>query len=138
MCTAHAQPVRLLGLLGIGRSRDHILSSSSILSVHLRSLHAIGKCWGTDLSLSLNEDFEKVSSTFELSFDSGWAKLHLSKVQAVQHNEDWSGEALSNSDGQLVFDLGNGDRQLHIVSILAPAATPATPAAPLGEKIAQK
>ena len=105
----------------------------------LRSLHATGKCWGTDLSLSLNEDFEKVSGTFELSFAGGWPNLHLSKVQAVQHNEDWSGEALSNSDGQLVFDLGNGDRQLHIVSLLSPLAPVVSPAASAtGDKLAQK
>ena len=105
----------------------------------LRSLHAVGRFTGSDLSLSLNEDFEKVSGEFDLTFDSGWPKLHLSKVQAVQHSEDWNGEAESNSDGQLVFDLGNGDRQLHIVSILSPPPSPAaSPAASSGEKIAQK
>jgi hypothetical protein len=92
----------------------------------LRSLHAAGNCWGTDVSLSLNEDFEKVSGAFELSFDGGWPKLHLSKLRALQRDEDWSGEALSNSDGQLIFDLGNGDRQLHIVSIMAPMPSPET------------
>ncbi len=110
------------------------LESSGMGTDSLRSLHALGKFAGTDLSLSLNEDFEKISGEFELSFDNGWPKLHLSKIQAVQHAEDWSGEALSNSEGQLVFDLGNGDRQLHIVSILAPAP----PVASAGEKIAQK
>jgi hypothetical protein len=95
----------------------------------LRTLHAVGSFSGTAVSLSLNEDFDKVSGAFELSFASGWPKLHLSKVQAVQPNDDWSGEALSNSDGQLIFDLGNGDRQLHIVSLLAPSSPPVAPAA---------
>jgi AsmA protein len=110
------------------------IESSGTGADSLRSLHAVGKCWGTDVSLSLNEDFEKVSGAFELSFAGGWPKLHLSKVQASQRDEDWNGEALSNSDGQLIFDLGNGDRQLHIVSILAPAP----PVASSGEKIAEK
>jgi hypothetical protein len=104
----------------------------------VRNLHATGRFSGSDLSLSLNEDFEKVSGLFDLTFDSGWPKLHLSKVRAVQHDEDWNGEALSNSDGQLVFDLLNGDRQLHIVSILAPASSPASPAASDTQKVAQK
>jgi hypothetical protein len=104
----------------------------------LRSLHATGQCSGTDLSLSLNEDFEKVSGTFELSFAPGWPKLHLSKVQASQQDEDWSGDALSNSDGQLVFDLGNGDRQLHIVSLMSPALSGPLPVTPAGERLAQK
>lgn len=117
---------------------DGELNSSGTGTDTLRSLHALGKFTGTDLSLSLNEDFEKVSGSFDLSFDSGWPKLHLSKVQAVQHTEDWNGEALSNKDGQLVFDLLNGDRQLHIVSILAPATPVAAPAASAAEKLAQK
>jgi hypothetical protein len=95
----------------------------------VRSLHAVGSFSGTGVSLSLNQDFDKVSGAFELSFAAGWPKLHLSKVQAVQPNDDWSGEALSNSDGQLIFDLGNGDRQLHIVSSLAPSSPPVAPAA---------
>ncbi len=103
----------------------------------LRSLHAVGSFAGTDLSLSLNEDFEKVSGAFDLTFDSGWPKLHLYKVIALQHGEDWNGDAVSNSDGQLVFDLLNGDRQLHIVSILAPPPA-ASPAASATEKLAQK
>jgi hypothetical protein len=76
----------------------------------------------------LNEEFDKVSGAFELSFAEGWPKLHLSKVQAVQPNDDWSGDAVSNGDGQLIFDLGNGERQMHIVGMLAPAQ-PAVPAA---------
>ncbi len=95
----------------------------------VRSLHATGSFFGTGVSLSLNEDFDKVSGAFELSFAGGWPKLHLSKVQAVQPNDDWSGEALSNSAGQLIFDLGNGDRQLHIVSLLAPSPPVSSPAA---------
>jgi hypothetical protein len=86
----------------------------------------------------LNEDFEKVSGLFDLSFAGGWPKLHLSKIQAVQGNDDWNGEASSNSDGQLIFDLGNGDRQLHIVSILAPGQAAPSQAASGGDKIAQK
>ena len=104
----------------------------------LRSLHAVGKFSGSDLSLSLNEDFEKVSGAFDLSFDSGWPKLHLSKIQAVQHNDDWNGEAMSNSDGQLVFDLLSGERQLHIVSLLSSPSTSPSPAASATEKLAQK
>ncbi len=114
------------------------LQSAGLDSDTLRSMHAIGTFSGTDVSLSLNEDFEKVSGTFELSFNDGWPKLHLSRLQAIQNSEDWSGEALSNSDGQLVFDLGNGDRQLHIVSILAPTSGGSSPVAESGEKVARK
>ncbi len=114
------------------------LESAGTGSDSLRNLHATGNCWGNDLSLSLNEDFEKVSGLFDLSFAGGWPKLHLSKIQAVQGNDDWNGEASSNSDGQLIFDLGNGDRQLHIVSILAPGQAAPSQAASGGDKIAQK
>jgi AsmA protein len=114
------------------------VDSTGMGSDVLRSLHAVGQCWGTDVSLSLNEDFEKVSGAFDLSFADGWPKLHLLKVEAVQRDQDWNGEAVSNSEGQLVFDLGSGDKQLHIVSIMTPVQPSVTPAAAAGEKIAQK
>jgi AsmA protein len=116
---------------------DGELDSAGTGADTLRSLHAVGNFTGTDLSLSLNEDFEKVAGAFDLTFDSGWPKLHLYKVLALQHGEDWNGDAVSNSDGQLVFDLLNGERQLHIVSILAPPPA-ASPAASTTEKLAQK
>jgi AsmA protein len=109
-------------------AQGEVQSSGADLDA-LRSLHAAGSFSATAVTLSLNQDFDKVSGAFELSFAAGWPKLHLSKVQAVQPNDDWSGEALSNRDGQLIFDLGNGDRQLHIVSSLAPPPPVATPAA---------
>jgi hypothetical protein len=104
------------------------LASAGAGADALRSLYATGSFWGSDVSLALNEEFDKVSGAFELSFAEGWPKLHLSKVQAVQPNDDWSGDAVSNGDGQLIFDLGNGERQMHIVGMLAPAQ-PAVPAA---------
>jgi AsmA protein len=109
-----------------------LVESSGVGIDALRSLHAAGSFSASAVSLSLNQDFDKVSGAFDLSFTPGWPKLHLSKVQAVQPNDDWSGEALSNSDGQLTFDLSNGDRQLHIVSLLAPSPPALTPAAVAG------
>jgi hypothetical protein len=107
---------------------EGIAESSGVGLDALRSLHASGTFAASDVSLSLNEDFAKLSGGFEVSFTSGWPQIHLSKVQAVQPEQEWSGEALSNSDGQLVFDLVNGDRQMHIVSILTPPP-PTSPAA---------
>jgi hypothetical protein len=102
------------------------VQSSGAGADSLRNLRASGAFWGADVSLSPNDNFDKVSGAFDLSFAGDRPKLHLSKLQAVQRNDDWSGEATSNSDGQLIFDLGNGDRQLHIVSAIAPAQ-PLTP-----------
>jgi hypothetical protein len=105
------------------------LQTSGTGAEGLRNLQANGSFWGENVTLSPNDSFEKVSGAFELSFAGNAGKLHFSKMQAVQPNDDWSGEASSNSDGQLVFDLGNGDRQLHIVSALAPVQPPlASPA----------
>ena len=104
----------------------------------LKSLHAIGSFSGTDVSLSSDETFESVSGTFDLTFANGWPKLHLSKMQAAQPNYDWSGEAVSNSDGQLIFELSNGDRQLHIVSALAPVQPATATGAVAGPTVAQK
>jgi len=114
------------------------VQSSGVGADSLRNLRASGAFWGADVSLSPNDNFEKVSGAFDLSFAGDWPKLHLSKLQAVQRNDDWSGEATSNSDGQLIFDLGNGDRQLHIVSALAPVQSPAPQPALTSETVAHE
>ncbi len=75
---------------------------------------------GANLSLSPDDLFEKVSGGFHFSFKDGWANLRLANVQASQGEEDWTGEAASESDGKLVFDLENSGRQKRVVSTLAP------------------
>jgi hypothetical protein len=114
------------------------VQSSGAGADSLRNLHATGSFWGADVNLSPSDNFDKVSGAFDLSFAGDWPKLHLSKLQAAQRNDDWSGEAASNSDGQLIFDLGNGDRQLHIVSALAPVQSPGPQPALTSETVAHE
>ncbi len=73
---------------------------------------------GEDLSLSAEDAFSKVSGLFDVSFDAGWPSLKLSQVEASQGEEAWLGEAVSQSDGKLIFDLENAGRQRRIVSSL--------------------
>jgi hypothetical protein len=94
--------------------------TSGIGSDSLRNLHASGSFAGEDVSLSTTDAFSQISGLFDFSFADGWPSLRLSKLQATQDDEDWSGEAASRSDGKLVVDLENGERQLHVVSALAP------------------
>jgi hypothetical protein len=86
----------------------------------LQNLQADGMFSGEDLSLAPQDSFEKVSGGFHFSFKDGWANLRLANVQASQGDEDWSGEASSQSDGKLVFDLESSGHQKQIVSTLAP------------------
>jgi AsmA family len=86
----------------------------------LENLEADGMFSGQDVSLAPEDLFEKVSGGFHFSFKNGWASLRLANLQASEGDEDWTGEAASQSDGKLIFDLESSGRQRHVVSTLAP------------------
>ncbi len=86
----------------------------------LQHLHANGTFSGEDLSLSADDDFNTVSGLFDFSFARGWPNLRLSKLQVADGEEAWKGEATSQSDGKLIFDLEHAGRQRRVVSTLAP------------------
>jgi hypothetical protein len=107
---------------------DGTFETSGIGLEAVRNLHASGTFSGEDLSLSPEDAFSKLSGLFEFSFDAGWPDLRLSKIQASQGEEAWIGEAASQSDGKLIFDLENADGQRRVISTLesqAPAASSA-------------
>lgn len=85
----------------------------------LQNLQADGMFSGQNMSLAPEDLFEKVSGGFHFSFKDGWANLRLANIQASDGDEDWTGEAISQSDGKLVFDLENSGKQRHVVSTLA-------------------
>ena len=96
----------------------------------LRKLRANGSFTGKDVRLAATSPFSSVSGLFDFSFADDWPSLQLSKVQATQDADDWTGEAATRSDGKLVVDLAHEGRQLHVVSTLIPDSTPPA-AAPL-------
>lgn len=86
----------------------------------LQHLHADGTFSGEDLSLSEDDDFSRVSGLFDFSFADGWPNLRLSKLLVADGEDAWNGEATSQSDGKLIFDLEHAGRQRRVVSTLAP------------------
>jgi hypothetical protein len=86
----------------------------------LRNLQATGSFVGKDVALEGDELFDKVSGTFEFSFADGWPDLRFPRVQASDGENDWVGEAASQSDGKLVFDLAHGGKQRKVISLLTP------------------
>jgi hypothetical protein len=86
----------------------------------LRNLHATGSFSGSHLNLSPEDAFSKIAGDFSFSFADGWPHLQLSKVQASEEESAWTGEAASQSDGKLVFDLQHAGQQRKIVSSLMP------------------
>lgn len=86
----------------------------------LRSLRSSGSFNAEDLTLTPEVDFSKLNGKYQLTFEAGWPSVHLSDLQASQGEESWDGEAASQRDGKLVFELANGRRQLHVVSTLSP------------------
>jgi AsmA family len=99
-------------------SADGTFETSGTGPEAVRNLRASGTFSGEDLSLSPEDAFSKLSGLFEFSFDAGWPDLRLSKIQASQGEEAWIGEAASQSDGKLIFDLENDDGQRRVVSTL--------------------
>ncbi len=108
------------------------IRTSGIGSESLANLRATGSFSAGDVTLPVAGSFSKVSGAFALSFSSGWPDLRLSKLQASQDDEDWSGEAASRGDGKLIFDLEHDGRPLHVVSDLMPQ-TP-VPSPPLASQ----
>ncbi len=86
----------------------------------LQHLHAVGTFSGEDLNLSADDVFSKASGLFDFSFANGWPDLRLSNIQASDGEDAWNGEAASQSDGKLVFDLEHAGRQRRVISSLAP------------------
>lgn len=93
----------------------------------LRNLQAAGTFLGTGVELNRDESFDRVSGTFELSCTDGWPALRFSKLQASDGDNEWTGEAASQSDGKLVFDLTNGGKQRKIISLLTPDTSVVAP-----------
>jgi hypothetical protein len=90
----------------------------------LQHLHADGTFAGQDLNLSSADAFSRVSGLFDFSFANGWPDLRLTKLQVDDGEDGWNGEAASQSDGKLIFELERAGHQRRIISTLA-AETPA-------------
>lgn len=86
----------------------------------LQHLHAMGRFSGGDLNLSADDAFTKVAGEFQFSFSDGWPNLHLSKLEASDGEDQWNGEANSQSDGKLIFDLEHAGQQRRVISTLLP------------------
>ena len=119
---------RLIGIPWAGGSinAEAEMQSSGIGPESLQHLQAAGSFSGDDLSLSADESFTKLSGLFDFSLANGWPDFRLSKVEASDGDDEWTGEAASQSDGKLVFDFRSAGRQKRIVSTLTrswPVAT---------------
>ncbi len=95
----------------------------------MQSLIASGSFQGKDLSLSDTDVFSEVSGDFALAFKEGAPQLRLNNVQATDEDEAWDGQAVSENDGRLIFDLQREGHVRRIVSTLDPEL-PATVSVP--------
>jgi len=108
-------------------SAEGEIEASGVGKDLLRSLSATGSFAGEDLAFASDHVFGNATGLFRLSFSEGWPDLRLSNVQAVQEGDEWTGEALTQSDGKLLVNLEHDGRQLHFVGSLnadKPAAPP--------------
>jgi hypothetical protein len=105
-------------------SADGSFDSAGLDKDMLENMHASGSFSGESITLPGVDGFAQIAGLFNFAFDSGIPQLKLTKLQARQNEEDWSGEAATHPDGKLYLELTNGDRQLHAVADLAPTPDP--------------
>jgi hypothetical protein len=105
------------------------LSTGGIGTEALLNLRASGRFSGTGISASPENTFSRLSGNYILSFESGWPRVQLSKVQAEQAEEVWEGTGTSEKNGSLVLDLASGARQMRVLSTLDPSPALTSPLA---------
>jgi hypothetical protein len=97
----------------------------------IRNVRSSGTFDGREVQLGEDNVFDVISGSYGFAFLDGRPNLHLSNVEASQDDDSLSGEAVSNENGNLVFDLAGSGRQLHFESSLAPEnAAPSAPTSP--------
>lgn len=101
--------------------------TSGVGTDSIQNAHSSGTFDGRDLQLDADKSFEAISGAYEFSFSDGRPNLRLSNVEASQDDDSLTGEAVSNENGNLTFDLTGSGRQLHFESSLAPEEAPANP-----------
>ena len=94
------------------------LQSFGIGDTALAHMQAAGSFSGKDLDVTPDDKFDAISGDFDLSLAEGWPRLQLSNIQASDEEDSWAGTGASQSDGRLLLDLQNPERQRHIVSSL--------------------
>ncbi len=104
---------------------DGHLESSGTGMLALENLQAAGAFTGEGVALAGADQFSAVSGQFTFGFDGATPVLKITKLDARQNDDDWTGEGASGADGKVHVDLSNGDRQLHLAADLIPAANEA-------------
>ncbi|HEX4773746.1 MAG TPA: hypothetical protein VH351_23135 [Bryobacteraceae bacterium] len=94
----------------------------------LENFRAEGTFSGHDVSPAAADLFDRVSGAFQFSFEGDWPNLRISRLEASQGDDAWTGNAASQSDGKLVIDLESEGRQRRVISGLDSQNNPASSA----------
>jgi hypothetical protein len=111
------------GLLGC----EARVESKGLGTDAIQNLRANGSFTATDVDLSPADTFQIASGLFKISFQQGWPNLQMSQIGADDGDDDWEGQAASQSDGRLILDLQHAGHQRHVVSTLDPSVIVAPP-----------
>lgn len=101
-------------------SADGEWESSGTGRDSFRNLRANGTFSGEDISLSPTDFFDNISGHFDFAFGDDGPSLRLTGIEALQNQDEWNGEAATQTNGDLVVDLAHAGRQLHVISTLMP------------------
>ncbi len=78
----------------------------------LANLHASGSFRGRAVELSGPETWDSANGCFEWAWSPRNSRLKLSQLVLTAGGETWLGSAETQSDGQLLLNVSNGDRKL--------------------------
>jgi hypothetical protein len=101
------------------------LQSSGLAQEAAKNLRAAGTFSATDLALSPQDVFDRLSGSFSFSLDANGLNLHLSDIEGVEDNDSYTGEGSSQADGNLLLNLQReGQPARQITTALIPGSAP--------------
>lgn len=120
--TASGFPWRA-GLLGA----EGELSTSGTGVDILQNLRAAGNFTARNVEMTADDLFDRIAGHFDFTFADGWPDLRLSSVEASDGEDEWNGDAATQSDGKLILNLEHAGQQRRVISTLSPQIAPAAP-----------
>ncbi len=105
---------------------DGALETSGIGPALLRNARADGTFNGTDIALAPDAQVDEIAGEFRLEPSTIGPRLALSRVQLTQGQDVLHGQAVSQPDGRIVFELTSGHKQVRLSGMLLPVHSTAS------------
>ena len=107
---------------------DGAIETSGIGAALVRNARADGAFSGSDIALAPDTQVDEIAGEFRLESSAIAPRLALTKVRMTQGQDVLIGQAASQPDGHIVFELTSGRKQVRLSGMLLPVhPLPSTP-----------